>query len=112
MLGFDHHSPGLFHSLRRLADTGFAAFQNRVELFAVEFREEGSHATQLLFWGLAAVLFAGLTVVVLTATVILLFEPEARVYVAGGFCLLYFLCTVAAILGVKSKAKNRPEPFS
>jgi len=112
MFGFDQHSPRLFHSLRRLADTGLAALQNRVELFALEFREEQSHAAGVLIWGLAAVLFGVVTVVVLTGTIILLFSPESRVYVAAGFCLLYFLGAVTAILGLKSRLKNRPEPFS
>lgn len=112
MMGFDHYSPRLFHSLRRLADTGLAAIQNRVELFALEFREEESRAKEVLIWGLAAVLFGVVTVVVLTGTIILLFSPESRPYVAGGFCLLYFLCSITAILGFKSRLKNRPEPFS
>jgi uncharacterized membrane protein YqjE len=112
MMGFDHHSPRLFHSLRRLADTGWAAIQNRVELFAVEFREEESYAAEILCWGVAAVLFIVLTMVVLTATIVLLFDPESRVYVAGGFCFLYFLGALTAILGLKSRLKNRPEPFS
>jgi uncharacterized membrane protein YqjE len=111
-MGFNNHSPRLLHSLRRLADTGLAAVQNRVELFAVEFREEESKAAGILIWGLTAVLFGVLTVVLLTGTIILLFEPESRVYVAGGFCLLYFLGAIAAMVGLRSKLKNRSEPFS
>ena len=112
MIGADNQSTGLFHSLRRLADTGLAALQNRVELFAVEFREEESHAMEVLVWGAAALFFGMLTVLMLTGTVILLFEPEARPYVAGGFCLLYFLGAVTAMVGLKRRRRNRPPAFS
>jgi uncharacterized membrane protein YqjE len=112
MMGVDHQPSGLFHSLRRLADTGLGAIQNRVELFAVEFREEESHALGILAWGLAALFCGMLSVVVLTGTVVLLFEPEVRVYVAGGFCLLYFVGALAALFGLKARLKNRPAPFA
>ena len=112
MIGSDHQSPRLFHSLRRLADTGLASLQNRVELFAIEFREEESHAIEVLVWGVVALLFGVLAMVLLTGTIILLFDPEVRVYAAGAFCFLYFLAAVAAVLGFKSRLRNRPAPFS
>jgi len=105
-------SPGFFASVRKLLDTGLATLQNRVELLAVEFQEEKDHAVELLMWVVALLFFGILTVVVLTATIILIFPQELRVYAAGGLTLLYLLGAIWAFLGLRTRLKNRPIPFS
>ena len=49
----DQSSPGLFGSLRRLLDTSLSAVQNRVELFALELREEKCRLIEILIWASA-----------------------------------------------------------
>jgi uncharacterized membrane protein YqjE len=51
-----------------------------------------------------------LGVLLLTVTIILLFPPEYRLYVAGGFTLFYLIGAWVALAGVKSVLKH--EPFS
>src|SRR6185503_4829878 len=105
MIDSDSHTPGLFHSLRKLLDTGLAAIHNRAELFAVELQEEKTHVIEILLWVSALLFLTMMTVIVLTATVILLFPEEVRVYVAGGFCLLYLGGAVWTFLGLKARLK-------
>ncbi|SRR6266404_2522860 len=111
MIGLDH-SPGLFDSVRRLLDHALGAFQNRVELLAVEFKEERVNLVELFIYVAASLFFAMMTVIVFTATVILLFSPEWRVYAAGGFCLIYLSGAVWSFLALKTRLKESGVPFS
>src|SRR2546428_13956933 len=90
MNGVEHHSPGLFDSARRLLDHAFGAFSNRVELLAVEFKEEKTNVVELFICVAATLFFAMMTVIVLTATVILLFREEWRIYAADRLFPGYF----------------------
>jgi len=112
MNGVEQHTPGLFYSGRRMLDHALGAFHNRVELLAVEFKEEKTNAVQLLLCVVAALFFAMMTVVVLTATIILLFPQDSRVYAGGGFCLLYLIGAIWSILKVKSRLKQNGTPFA
>src|ERR1041385_1460856 len=112
MISTEHHSHGMVDSGRRLLDNALGAFYNRVELLAVEFREEKVNVVELFIYVAAALFFAMMTVIVLTATVILLFRPEWRVYAAGGFALIYFVGTVWTVLALKSHLKQIKTPFA
>jgi len=70
-------------SVRKVLNTALGSIQNRSELFVLEMREEGMRAVEILFWA-AAVLFAGLGIILLTGLVIFLFREDLRVYAAGG----------------------------
>ena len=108
----EQHSPGLFDSARRLLDNALGAFYNRVELLAVEFKEEKTNVVELFICVAATLFFAMMTVIVLTATVILLFREEWRIYAAGGFCLVYFIGAICSFLWLKSRLKQGGLPFS
>ena len=85
----EQREPGLAGLAGRLARTALGAVRNRIELFAVEWQEERARLTELIIW-LVGLLFLGmLGVLLLTFTIIFLFPPEYRLYVAGGFTLLY-----------------------
>jgi uncharacterized membrane protein YqjE len=105
-------SPGLFLSLRRFLDTGMGALHNRVELFAVEMREEKQNLLELIVWVSLALFLGMMATIVITATVILMFAPEKRLMVAGGFCLLYFIGALAAFTRAKARLKGNGLPFS
>jgi len=108
----DQHAPGLMDSARRLLDYGLGLFHSRIELLAVEFKEEKTNVIQLLLCISAALFFSMMTVIVLTATVILLFKEEWRVYAAGGFCLLYLIGAIWSVLKLKSSLKQTGVPFA
>ena len=112
MNGLEHQSPGLFDSLRRLLENALGAFSNRVELLAVEFKEEKTNIIELFIGVAATLFFTMMTVIVLTATVILLFREEWRIYAAGGFCLIYLIGAVCGFLWLKARLKQNGVPFS
>jgi uncharacterized membrane protein YqjE len=112
MKGVEEHTPGLLDSGRRLLDHALGAFHNRVELLAVEFKEEKTNAVDLLLCVVAALFFAMMTVIVLTATVILLFPEDKRVYAAGGFGLLYLIGAIWSVLRLKARLKQNGVPFA
>jgi len=112
MNGVDQHTPGLVDSGRRLLDHALGAFSNRVELLAVEFKEEKTNVVDLLICISAALFFAMMTVIVLTATVVLLFPEDKRVYAGGGFCLLYLIGAIWSMLRLKARLKQNGVPFA
>jgi uncharacterized membrane protein YqjE len=103
-------SPGLFKSLRRLATTLVAVFQNRVELFAVEMHEERHRLVEVLVLAGGALVLATLAVLVFSAVLICLFAEPYRIYAALGVGVLYVLGAVG--LAVRLKERLRTEPFT
>ena len=104
--------PGLLTSLRKLLDTGLAAVQNRAELLAVEFQEEKDHAIELIIWVMALLCFAIMTLLLLSAAIILVFPEHLRAYAAGGLAVIYLAGGVWSFFRLRSRLKNRPIPFS
>ncbi|HWW01305.1 MAG TPA: phage holin family protein [Candidatus Acidoferrum sp.] len=103
-------SRGLFKSLRRLATTLVAVFQNRVELFAVEMQEERHRLVEVLVLAGGALVLATLAVLVFSAVLICLFAEPYRIYAALGIGVLYVLGAVG--LAVRLKERLRTEPFT
>ena len=58
--------------------------------------------------GLGAVLLGLMTLLLVTAIVIFAVAEEYRMYVAGGFALLYFLGALAAVLAIRMNLKRTP----
>ena len=94
---------GIFTSLRRLIDGGLALAQNRVELFAVELREEKCRLVEAIIWASAVVAFGMMTLTLLTLLVVVLFWHEARVAALVTLSLLYLLAMVLAWRGLRSR---------
>ena len=89
MAANNSHAPGLPALLGRIARTGVGALFNRGELLAVEWQEERQRLVEMMAWTMGWVFFAVMGAVMLTATVVLLVPENTRVYVTGGFTLLY-----------------------
>ena len=110
MAGNDH-PPGL-GTARRLADNALAAVQTRIELFALELREEKNSAIELLIWVCTALFFGMMAVITLIATLIMLFPAGARVYATGGFALLFTIVGILAYTRTRARLKNPAVPFT
>ena len=104
----NHQGPGLATLLRRLAQTGVGALHNRGELLAVEWQEERAHRVEYLLAAMAFAFMSFMAAALLTAIIIFLCPPDTRLYVAGGFTLLYLLGGLWAGVSLKSKLKRRP----
>ena len=106
------HDSGWVASSRRLAQNAMAAIQNRVELFALELREEKNQAVGVLIWVCTAVLFGLMALVAVTATVILFFPEDKRALAAGGFAVLYLVGALFAFVKARGRMKDETPPFS
>jgi len=104
----DYQLPTLGRLARRTAATVIGALQNRAELFVVEFEEENDRVLKMVLFGVGALFFLGMAVLLLTGTIIFLVPEQYRAYAAGGFSALYLIGGVAAGLTVKSLSKKAP----
>jgi len=102
---------GIFTSLRRLLDNGLALAQARVELFAVELREEKCHLVDALIWAAAVVALAIMTLSLSTFVVVILFWDSARIGVLLALSLAYLLGTLLAWRGLRTRL-SRSSAFS
>ena len=97
---------------RRVASNAVGAVQNRIELFALELREEKNQAVTVLIWVCAAVLCGLMAWVAITATVILFVPEDKRPYAAGGFALIYLGLAVFAFMKARALMHDETPPFS
>ena len=103
---------GLLGQIKAIFATCLASVHTRGELFILELEEEKTLMLELLIWAMVAGFLAMMFLVLLTGVVIFLFPQELRIYAAGGFCLLYFLGALFALLNLRSLIKSSPAPFS
>ena len=108
----DLSPPGMMALFRKIALTGLGALHNRGELFLVELQEEKNRVIELVIWAGAVLFLAMMFVVVLTATVILIFPDDQRIYAAGGFALLYLIGALLCFLNLKALIRRVALPFT
>src|SRR5712692_8982606 len=100
----DAHKPGgVFASVRRILDGGLAIIQNRLELFAVELRQEKCRLVEAIIWVAAVVVFGIMTLTLLTLAVIILFWEQERVAALLVLSGLYLLGTFVALRKLRAK---------
>ena len=100
--------PKLGTLARRVGRTFLGALDNRGELLAVEWQQEKERLLHLILCG-AGVIFLGIMgMMLLTATIIFCFHEEYRLFVAGGFTLLYLGGAVFLFFTLKSMLKREP----
>lgn len=103
---------GLATLASRLLRTVVGTLLNRFELLAVEWQEERARLSELVAWTLAFAFLGLMGMLLLTATIVLLFPADLRVYVTAAFALLYWLGAVAAWFGLRALLKREPFPES
>jgi uncharacterized membrane protein YqjE len=103
-------SSGLFSSLRKLCDSVLAAAQNRVELFAVELREEKCRAVEILLWASGAMFLSMMALTTVTLTIIISYWETAKVPALIGVSVFYVATASVAFLGLRKRLKG-PLPF-
>jgi uncharacterized membrane protein YqjE len=103
---------GVLRQLKGIFHTCLSSAQNRGELFLLELEEEKTHVIELLIWAMAVGLLGLMFLASLTVTIVWLCPHEYRIYAMGGFCLLYALGAIFALLNLKSLLRDAPIPFS
>ncbi len=111
MANTDHDS-GWTAAARRVAANTVGAVQNRLELFALEVREEKNQAVNVLIWVCVTVLCGLMALVAFTAMVILFVPEDKRAWAAGAFLILYLGLAVFAFLKARAQMSDETPPFS
>ena len=105
-------SSGLMGSAKRLLHTLTSIASTRLELLANELQEERLHLTQMFIFTLSALFFFGLSLLLLTALIVVLFWEDHRLAVLGTLSVLFSVLGVLAVMLLRSKAQNKPRLFS
>jgi uncharacterized membrane protein YqjE len=103
---------GLLTQIRQLVSTGFSALQNRGELFLLEVEEEKTHLMELLVWAMAVGLLGLMFLIVFTSLIVWLFPESLRIWALVGFCVIYAVGALLALLNLKSILKTGAPPFA
>jgi uncharacterized membrane protein YqjE len=93
--------------LQRLRDTA----EVRLELFLLELKEERIRVVDALLLTGIAIVFALMTLVMLTLTVVVIFWDSHRLLVLGVITVIYAVAATVAILKLRSRLQ-RWESFS
>jgi uncharacterized membrane protein YqjE len=102
---------GVFATLRRILDGGLAILQNRIEIFAVELREEKCRLIDAMVWASAAIALGMMTLTLLTFVVVIFFWDGARMAALLIMSGLYLLGTIVAWRGLRLRLR-RPSALS
>jgi uncharacterized membrane protein YqjE len=99
--------PGVWASLKRIADTLLATAQNRVELFATELQEEKCRLVEAMLCAAAVAAFGMMSLTLVTFTVVILFWEDGRLAALAGLSVLYLTGTALAWRALQSRLKAR-----
>lgn len=105
-------STGLMESLKRLTGTLLAIFQTRLELLSNEMEEERLRVGQMLLYGSVALFFFGLTIVLLTVFIVVLFWDSYRLQVLAGLTALFFVAGLLLWNALRRVAREKSKLFS
>lgn len=103
---------GLLASVRRMLATLLELGSTRLELVSVEIQEQIEYAASLLLWGIAAIFFASLTVLLLALTIVIACWDQHRLLAAGLVTAAFALIALVAALVVRQRLQSRPRFLS
>ena len=103
---------GLFESLRNLLATLLTIASTRLELLTTEVQEELHRVAEVLFWSVAAFVFATLGVLMLGVFAIVAYWDEHRLLAAGVVTGAFLALGAIAGLVVRARIRSRPRLLS
>lgn len=95
-----------------MASTLLAIFQTRLELLSNEIEEERLRIGQILLYGIVALFFSGLAIMLLTVFIVVLFWDSYRLLVLGSLAMLCFVAGFVAWYEFRRVARKRFKLFS
>lgn len=98
--------------MQRLAGSLLAVAQTRLELLSNEMEEERLRILQMLLYGSVTLMLFGLSLLMLTALLVMLFWDSQRLIVLAGFTALYLLGGLLALNALRRVTAERPKLFS
>lgn len=105
-------SSGLLESLQRMVGTLIAIGQSRLELLSNEMEEERLRVEQMLLYCSIALFFFGLSIMLLTVFIVVLFWDSHRLLILGGLSALFALAGLMVWGVLRRVARSRTKLFS
>jgi uncharacterized membrane protein YqjE len=105
-------STGLMESSKRMVGTLLSIVQTRLELLSNEIEEERLRVRQMLFYGSIALFFFGLSIMLLTVFIVVLFWDSYRLEVLGGLSVMFFVAGIVVWNSLRGVALERSKLFS
>jgi uncharacterized membrane protein YqjE len=100
-------------TVRSFMASWIAVVKTRVEIISVEIEEQREWLEHLILMALAALFCISLGLILLTLFIVVLFwETDARLWVLGGFALLYLGGGLGMWFALRSKMKSKPKLFA
>lgn len=106
MIDLWENAGGILASVRKILDGGLALVQNRVELLAVEVRQEKCRLVEAIMLASAVVALGMMTLTLVTFLLVTLFWDNGRVAVLVILSLLYLLAALIAWRGLRARLKD------
>jgi uncharacterized membrane protein YqjE len=104
---------GVIDSIRSFLATWVAVVKTRVEIVSIELEEQREWMQQIVLLAVAALFGISLGLILMTLFVVVLFwETEGRLWVLGGFTLVYLGGGVGLGLFLRHKLKTKPRIFA
>ncbi len=100
---------GFLSPLKKLTETLVSFLKTRLELLATEIEEERERLKEIILLALIALFCACFGLILLTFLIVVAFWETYRLYVLGGFVILYFGLGLVAALVMRRKVVTRPK---
>ena len=105
-------SSGLMESLKRMAGTLLVICHTRLELLSSEMEEEYLRIGQMLVYGSVAMFCFGLSIMLLTVFIVVVFWDSYRLPVLGGLAALFFVAGLLLCNALRRMAREKSKLFS
>lgn len=102
----------MFNPIKAILEKGLAFIHTRLDLISTELEEQREHLKEMILLGLVSLFFLSLGVLLLTLFIVAIFWDTYRLYVLGGFALLYLAAGVTVGLMLRKKANSKPRFLS
>jgi uncharacterized membrane protein YqjE len=106
-------APGVVDSIRSFMASWVAVIKTRVEIVSLEIEEQREWMQQIVLLAVGALFCVSLGMILLTLLVVVAFwDTQGRLWVIGGFALLYLGGGTGLGLYLRHKLKSKPRIFS
>lgn len=102
----------MVNSVRSFMASWVALLRTRVEILSLELEEQREWMEHLMILTVAAIFCVCFGMLLLTLFVVVLFWENYRLWVLGGFALLYLGGGLGLVMSLRKKSRNRPRIFS
>ena len=103
---------GLTGSIKRLLSTLTQLASVRLELLANELQEERLHLEQRLVYFFAALVCFGMTMLLLTVFIVVLFWDSHRLLAMGGLSAVFFATGLILLMRLQQMAQQKSRLFA